>query len=241
VAVVALDGVSVHRAGRQVLDGVTLQIEGPGVVAVIGPNGAGKSTLFAVLAGRLRPSRGTATVAGTVADVLQATAVDPEVGLPVEDVVRMGRYPLRGLRRLRRRDHDAVQAALEAMDLVGLERRTIDALSGGQRQRVLVAQGLAQEADVLLLDEPTAGLDAPSRRRVLEVVRREAAGGRTVLLATHDADEVHAADVALVLAGRVVAFGPPDDVLEDPAVVALFGRRSLRTDVPSVSSSPLAG
>jgi zinc/manganese transport system ATP-binding protein len=228
VSAISLTGVSVRRAGRDVLAGVTLRVEAGTVLAVVGPNGAGKSTLLGVIAGRVRPRAGAVTVAGPVADVLQATAVDPQVRLPVRDVVGMGRYASRGLRPFRRVDRAAVSAAMEAMDLVGLERRTIDALSGGQRQRVLVAQGLAQDGTVLLLDEPTAGLDGPSRRRVLDAARTEAAAGRAVVMATHEVGELLAADRVLVLAGRTVALGPPAAIVDDPDVVELFGRPRLR-------------
>jgi ABC-type Mn2+/Zn2+ transport system ATPase subunit len=102
---------------------------------------------------------------------------------------------------------------MRRLDIEDLANRHLAELSGGQRQRVFVAQGLAQEADVLLLDEPVAGLDLPSAERIREVVADERSAGRTVVIATHDLDEAARADHAVLLAGRVVAAGLPDDVL----------------------------
>ena len=133
-------------------------------LAVIGPNGSGKSTLLGVLAGTIEASSGNFTVTGGgPALVLQSTDVDRSLPITVSDTVSLARYPSLGLfGRFTAKDRSAVEAAMKRLDIADLASRQFHELSGGQRQRTLVAQGLAQEADVLLLDEPVTGLDITS-------------------------------------------------------------------------------
>jgi ABC-type Mn2+/Zn2+ transport system ATPase subunit len=220
---IELDHVSAHRDGRLALRDVSLRIEPRTVTALIGPNGAGKSTLFGLLSGRLRPTAGTIALGGDVAEVLQATAVDPYVRLTVHDVVGMGRYPTSGrLRRFRPADHRAVDHAIVHADLQDLRRRTLDQLSGGQRQRALIAQGIAQDAPILLLDEPAAGLDGISQRRILDMMRALADQGRTVVFSTHHLPDANHADLVVALACSCVCCATPDTALRDASVRALF-------------------
>src|ERR671911_146645 len=121
----------------------------------------------------------------------------------------------------------AVNSSLERLGVADLARRQLHELSGGQRQRVLVAQGLAQEADLLLLDEPVTGLDVVSRELILEAVAAEQAAGRTVVLSTHDLTDARQADRVMLLANRLVAFGAPDEVLTDRPLAAAYGGRVL--------------
>jgi ABC-type Mn2+/Zn2+ transport system ATPase subunit len=203
-------------------------------VALIGPNGSGKSTLLRALAGLTEPRTGALDVPardrrGAVALVLQTTDVDRTLPVTVREAVTMARYAARGpFGRLRRGDRAAVDAALERMGVADLAGRQLHELSGGQRQRVLVAQGLAQEAELLLLDEPVTGLDVVSRDLILDAVVGERAAGRTVLVSTHDLDDARRADLVMLLANRVVAFGPPDDVLTDEPLSDAYGGRVLR-------------
>ena len=174
-----------------------------------------------------------ADVRRRVAYVLQATSVDQYLPVTVREVVGMGRYPLtRRLARVgaaaRRADRVAVDEALDRLELGDLTRRYLGELSGGQRQRVLVAQGLAQAGDVLLLDEPVSGLDVASAERISAIVAEERAAGRTVVVATHDLAEAAAADRAVLLAGRLVAAGDPTDVLCRDHLAAAYGHRLLR-------------
>jgi ABC-type Mn2+/Zn2+ transport system ATPase subunit len=128
----------------------------------------------------------------------------------------------------RRADRAAVDDAIDRLELGGLTRRYLGELSGGQRQRVLVAQGLAQEGEVLLLDEPVSGLDVASAERIAVIVAEERAAGHTVVVATHDLAEAAAADRAVLLAGRLVAAGNPTDVLCRDHLAAAYGDRLLR-------------
>lgn len=220
-----LDRVTAHRGARVALRDVSLHLAAGTITAVVGPNGAGKSTLFGLLSGRLQPTSGSIAVEGSVAEVLQATAVDPRVALTVHDVVCMGRYPSCGhLRRFNPQDRHAVDAAIGQVDLREHRRRSFQHLSGGQRQRALIAQGIAQEAQVLLLDEPTAGLDPGSQDRIMDTMRAESDRGRTVIFATHDLDHAAQADVVVALSCACLCCAPPGEALADPQVVAAVGR-----------------
>ncbi len=218
-----LQAVTAHRGGQLALRDVTLHIDPGTVTAVIGPNGAGKSTLFGLISQRLRPTSGRIEVGGAVAEVLQSTTVDPQVRLTVHDVVCMGRYSSCGtLRRFRGDDRAAVDAALGQVDLSPLARRTLDELSGGQRQRALIAQGIAQDAPVLLLDEPAAGLDGVSQRQVLDVMRVLADSGRTVVFSTHHLPDIACADLVVALSCECVCCASPSAATKDLAVRSLF-------------------
>jgi zinc/manganese transport system ATP-binding protein len=193
--------------GVAALCGVSLTIRPAAVTALAGPNGSGKSTVLGVLAGLLVPRSGTASLPhpARTALVVQRSEVPDRLPLTVRDVVAMGRWPDSGLvRRLGTHDRRVID---ECIILVGLDEhrdRPLGALSGGQRQRALLAQGLAQRADVVLLDEPTTGLDAETRAVVAEVLVAEKARGATVVCVTHDDLALAAADhVFLLEAGQV--------------------------------------
>ena len=236
---ISLHSASVRRGSNEALRNVTFDVPAGTLSAVVGPNGAGKSSLFGLLSGRLDPSAGTAAVSGDVAEVLQSTGIDDDLALTVDDVVRIGRFPSLGLLRpMRAADRRIVDDALDAVDLLPLRRRPVQELSGGQRQRALLAQGLAQAAPILLLDEPTSGLDLPSQRLVLQILRREADRGTTVLFATHDLAEAATADNVIVLACECVCCAPPVDALADPAVTALFGPAALAPDEATAPAAP---
>lgn len=229
---VELHDVVVSRGGRVVLDGVTASLPGGAVTALIGPNGSGKSTLLHVIAGLLDVDRGRLDARGphgagpTIAYVLQGTEVSEHLPISVREVVTMGRYARRGLvGPLRAADRRAVDTAMERLDVADLASRQIRELSGGQRQRAFVAQGLAQDADVLLLDEPVTGLDVVSQRLILDAMSAERAAGRAVVTSTHDLGEAAHADQVLLLAGRLVAAGPPGEVLVSAHLAEAYGHR----------------
>jgi ABC-type Mn2+/Zn2+ transport system ATPase subunit len=160
--------------------------------------------------------------------VLQTTEVQPTLPLTVREAVCMARYAARGpFRRFRPADRAAVREALERMEVADLAGRQIHELSGGQRQRVLVAQGLAQRAELLLLDEPVTGLDVVSRDLIFRAVAGERSAGRTVVLSTHDLADAGRADLVMLLANRLVAFGPPGEALADAPLRVAYGARVL--------------
>lgn len=220
-----------------VLVDAEFEIPSGAVTALVGPNGAGKSSLLNAMVGLLRVVSGRIDVLGgapedgrrRVAYVLQAARVDERLPITVREVVSMGRFARRGpFRRLRREDRIAVDEAMARLEVDGLATRQLHELSGGQRQRVFIAQGLAQQAELLLLDEPVTGLDLVSRRRILEVVDEERAAGRTVIMSTHDLAEAAETDHVLLLSGRVIASGPPSEVLTTDNLSRAYGGRLLR-------------
>ena len=224
-----------------VLDGADFTVPAAAVTAVIGPNGSGKSTLLYLIAGLLEPVAGShLTVldasAGSernrVSLVLQSTEVSARLPVTVREVVAMGRFARRGLlgwSRATDRDADrrAVDDAMARLEVDQLANQQVNELSGGQRQRVFVAQGLAQQADLLLLDEPVTGLDMVSRQRILDVARREADGGTAVVMTTHDLNEAAEADHVLLLTGGRVVQGPPAVVLVPDVLREAYGGRLL--------------
>lgn len=212
------------------LSSLTIDVPTGTSLAVVGANGSGKSTLLGALVGLHKPTAGHARVhAGAPALVLQATQVADNLAITVRDAVRLGRYPTVGLlRRFGRQDHQAVSHALERMKVEHLADVELHRLSGGQRQRVLLAQGLAQQSDVLLLDEPMTGLDLVSRQVVLDTVADELAADRTVVMTTHSLADAAVCDLVLLLANTAVAFGPPADVLTEANLRQTFGHRIMQ-------------
>lgn len=180
---------------------LTTSIPASVVTAVVGENGCGKSTLLALIAGVLRPRHGTVDVpAAQVALAVQRSQVSDTFPITVAEAVEMGRWRRLGLlRRPSRRDRDVVGYWMSEFGLDELENRRLGDLSGGQRQRVLLAQAFAQEAAVLLLDEPTTGLDAAGAEVLDRQLRRLAAVGTTIVVATHDTELVTGVEHRIVL------------------------------------------
>lgn len=231
------DAVRVHdlvvRYDRVVaLDGANLSVGFSEALGIVGPNGSGKSTLLKSIAGLLEPTSGTVEVLGrkpqalspgTIAYVPQIEAVDWTFPASVYDVVAMGRFPRLGvLGRFGAQDRAAVNRALESLGMTALAKRHISALSGGQQQRVFVARAIAQEPKLLLLDEPTTGVDAATEEALRKVVRELVAGGLPVIMTTHDLDRASEwFDRLMVLDRRVLAIGKPDAVLESGAYTTI--------------------
>jgi ABC-type Mn2+/Zn2+ transport system ATPase subunit len=223
-----------------VLSGVDLDVFAGSTLAVLGPNGSGKSTLLGVLAGTVQPSSGSAVVAGPPpAFVLQSTDVDRSLPITVLDTVSLARYPSLGLlRRFREVDRDAVTAALERLDVADLASRQLHELSGGQRQRVLVAQGLAQDSTVLLLDEPITGLDLTSQTIILDVIDEQVEAGRVVVVTTHALDDARRCDQVLLLDTKAIAVGPPSEVLTERHLREAFGGGFIRVGDKLILDDP---
>lgn len=195
----------------EVFTGLTIDFPESACTAVTGPNGCGKSTLLGLIAGLLRPHHGTVDVAGVdnIALAVQRDQVEQTFPITVSEVVAMGRWRRLGLlRRPARDDRDIVDYWITELGLDELRSRRIGDLSGGQRQRALLAQAFAQQAAILLLDEPTAGLDADSAETVHRQLRRLADSGTTIVAATHDADAITRFDHHVDLAAGVQYVGP---------------------------------
>jgi len=217
---------------RYALEGLSFRVSRGERIAVVGPNGAGKSTLLRLIAGTLRPDRGRVAIYGhgpgghiCIAYVPQRSQVDWRFPVTVEDVVMMGRVGQIGLlRRPGRADWALARASLERVGAANLAHKGIGELSGGQQQRVFLARALAQEAELLLLDEPLNGLDLPTQNAIIDILddlRRE---GVTVLLATHDLDlAAERFDRIMLLNRQLVAFEPPADALRADNLLRAYG------------------
>jgi iron complex transport system ATP-binding protein len=221
------------------VDGVDLEVRSGELIAIIGPNGAGKSTLLSLFAGMLEPAEGRVLLGGRplgecaprerarqVAIVPQFLDRLPEV--LVRDFVLGGRYShLGAFGRPREHDREAVAAALEACDASGLGDRLLTRISGGQRQRVLIARALAQEAPVLLVDEPTSSLDPEHQLAVFDLLARQTCEGRAVLVVTHDLNlaSQFATRMLLVQDGRIAAEGDAEAVLCREVLTGVYGDR----------------
>ncbi|BBM69906.1 ABC transporter ATP-binding protein [Rhodothermus marinus] len=232
---VAANGLRVALGGRTILDGLTFEIPAGSFVGLLGPNGSGKTTLIRTISGVLpytghlslrgRPLRSwpRRALARQVAVVRQAPTL--AFDFTVEDIVLLGRAPHKGwLEPFTAADRARVREALAAVDLADAAHRLIHTLSGGEQQRVFLAQALAQEADLLLLDEPTAHLDVHYQFEFLDRVRGLVAEGRTVVAVFHDLSlAARYADRLLVLhRGRLVADGPPAEVLAEALIARVF-------------------
>lgn len=205
--VARLTDVQVSFDGRAALSGVDVSILRASLTVITGPNGAGKSTLLEVLGGTRASISGRRSVSGTLAFVPQRAAVPPGLPVSVKDVVSVGVWGRLGLwRRMDSAARETVERSMERLGVSALARHPFASLSGGQQQRTLLAQGLARGADLLLLDEPTTGLDAASALRIRAVLREEAEGGVAVVCVSHDPAVIGDAEWRISLhEGRVCA------------------------------------
>lgn len=219
------------------LDGVQLELEAGELVVVLGPNGSGKTTLLRLLGGLLAPREGQVRAGGEpllglsyrrrarkLAMVPQGLRALPQA--TVEAFVDGGRYCHRGLLgRIDPADAHVVARALADCDVEGLGERMLDEVSGGQAQRVLIARALAQEAEVLLVDEPTSSLDPEHQIRVFELLARLTREGRGVVVVTHDLNlaSQFATRILLLAEGRVAAQGSADEVLCPAVLTPVYG------------------
>jgi iron complex transport system ATP-binding protein len=228
-------------AGAPALPGVqdvTVRIERGRVVGILGPNGSGKTTLLRLLAGMLRPESGTVTLNGAnVASLPRAALARSVAVVPQEthlsfdysvlEIALMGRYPHLGTFALEGpRDVAIARDALDATGTLALERRSFATLSGGEKQRVVIASALAQEAEILLLDEPTASLDLGYQFDVASLLARlNRERDLTVVVATHDLNFAASlcTSVVMLSGGRVVAAGPTGDTITALSIQALYG------------------
>jgi ABC-type Mn2+/Zn2+ transport system ATPase subunit len=226
------EALAVGYGRHAVVDGLGFALPAGASLALVGTNGSGKTTLIRTVVGLLAPVGGRLSVLGgapgtapaRVAYLGQFRRAGFVLPLRAADVVAMGRFPARGLLgRMRAEDRRAVADAMARMGIADLADAPLPSLSGGQQQRVYLAQALAWGADLLVLDEPTAGLDPGGRALLAAALAAERARGVASIVATHDIRDAMEADLALLLAGHVVAFGPPAEVITKDALLATFG------------------
>lgn len=251
-APLAVEDLVMAYDAEPVIDGLDLVVPGGSFTVVVGPNGCGKSTLLRALARTMKPRRGRVLLDGVPVASMRGKEVARRVALlpqspiapeaiTVGDLVARGRYPHQGLlRQWSLEDGRAVAAALAATETVDLRDRLVSSLSGGQRQRVWLAMALAQETDVLLLDEPTTFLDIAHQYEVLSLCSRLHAEGRTLVAVLHDLNQAarFATHLVVMRDGAVVAQGVPAEIITAKLVEAVFGLPARIVPDP-VSGTPL--
>ncbi len=229
---VMVDRIVVQYDRVRALDGVSLALAAGTALGIVGPNGSGKSTLLKTVAGLVKPLSGSVRIfgvapsdvaPGTIGYVPQIEDVDFAFPVNVRDVVSMGRYPHLGpFARFSAHDRRVVADAIDALDLGPLADRHISELSGGQQQRAFVARAIAQEPRLLLLDEPTTGVDAATEDALLDLIRDLVRTGMPVMMTTHDLDRAPEwFDRLVVVDRRVLADGAPRDVLASGAYASI--------------------
>ncbi|MFN2400099.1 MAG: metal ABC transporter ATP-binding protein [Gemmatimonadaceae bacterium] len=227
-SLVKFEGVSLGYGRRAVLTGLTFDIPEGDFLGLVGPNGAGKTTILRAILGSLNPTTGTVTRAPNLrfGYVPQRDQVDYTFPLKVLDVVLMGRYDRIGLgRRPKASDRERARAALEHVGIADLAERPLHALSGGQKQRTLIARALVGEPNILVLDEPTSGMDLVSTTQILGLVRELHERDRlTVLMVSHALNEVanYVERIALVLEGRF-RIGTVDAIMNEATLSSMYG------------------
>src|SRR6056297_2206364 len=224
-----------YRNGHTALRDASFEIPRGTVTALVGVNGAGKSTLFKAIMGFVPVAQGQITLLGRpvrealrnnlVAYVPQSEEVDWAFPVLVEDVVMMGRYGHMGLmRRASRADHDAVDQALARVGMQDYRHRQIGELSGGQRKRVFLARALAQEGQVILLDEPFTGVDVKTEHQIVALLRDLRDEGRVMLVSTHNLGSVpEFCDRTVLMKGTVLSFGPTETTFTRENLEKTFG------------------
>lgn len=232
--VLNLRHVNLRYGSQFALDDITFHLQGGERVAVVGPNGAGKSTLLKLVAGVLHPTGGDVTVYGSgpsghvcIGYIPQRSQVDWQFPVSVADVVMMGRIAKLGLLGWpKKNDWDMVHSAIAAVGIADLYSRQIGELSGGQQQRMFIARALAQEAELMLMDEPLSGLDTPAQEGLLTLLDSLRQRDVTVMLATHDLEQAgRYFDLILLLNHRIIAFGTAEEVLRPTFLLEAYGGR----------------
>jgi len=224
---------SVSYDRKRVLNNIFLEIEEGHRYGILGPNGSGKSTLLKAMLGLIDDYTGTIQVLGQdvqkvrkrVVYVPQRSEIDFTFPATVRDVVLMGRYPhKRVFQRLNAEDNAMAEEAMRELDILNLQDRQIGELSGGQQQRTFLARALAQRAEVLLLDEPFVGVDIPTEEKIIEVLRKLSAAGKTLMVVHHDLQAVpDYFDHVILLNQRLIGYGPTEEVFTPDILKRAFG------------------
>ena len=230
---ISVADLSVSYDRKRVLSNIFLEIERGHRYGILGPNGSGKSTLLKAMLGLIDDYTGTIDIMGEqVSDVRrrlvyvpQRSEIDFTFPATVHDVVLMGRYPhKRVFQRLNAEDKRLAEEAMRELDILNLRDRQIGELSGGQQQRTFLARALAQQAEILFLDEPFVGVDIPTEEKIIEVLRRLSTAGKTLMVVHHDLQAVpDYFDHVILLNQRLIAYGPTKEVFTSDILRQTFG------------------
>ncbi len=230
--VLEVSHLNLRYGNRTILEDISFTLEQGQRIAVVGPNGAGKSTLFKVIAGVIAPTTGKVYVYGErpsghicIAYVPQRTQVDWQFPVNIYDVVMMGRVGVLGIARLPgKQDHQLVRHCLEIVGLSDLATRQISELSGGQQQRMFIARALAQQAEIILMDEPLNGLDIPSQEAIFSILNTLQENNVTVMVATHDLHQAaEKFDRVMLLNRTLLGLGSAAQVLTPENLLQTYG------------------
>ena len=233
-SVIELSGVDFGYTSSPVVEDISLRIDSGEYAAVVGPNGSGKSTLMKLMLGLLRPDEGSAKLFGELSHqfddgsrlgyVAQHASASKEMPITVREVVKMGRFPHVGFGRLSSEDWDIVDRALDTVGMTAFADRRVTQLSGGQRQRAFIARALASEADLLVLDEPTVGVDIESVEAFYDLLDALNQDGITILLIEHDLGTVtEHADRVICLNKQIYFDGTTSEFVDSDALGRAFG------------------
>ncbi len=230
---VSVKGLSVSYDKKRVLTNIYLEIKAGEIYGVIGPNGAGKSTLFKAILGLIEINTGTILINGKsiktqrkrVVYVPQKTDVDWNFPATVFDVVLMGRYPHKKVfSRINKADREITMNALKEVGMEHFKKRQIGELSGGQQQRVFLARALCQEADIFLLDEPFVGVDMTTEEKIIQILKKLTAEGKTLLVVHHDLSSVeNYFDNVILLNQRLIAYGKTESTFTKNNIAKAYG------------------
>lgn len=233
MSTISVKGLSVSFDRKRVLTNIYLEIEKGKIYGVIGPNGAGKSTLFKAMLDLLEVDNGTVKIEGQSIDkvrkkvvyVPQKNDVDWQFPATVFDIVMMGRYPHKKVfQRLNQTDEDIAMQALEEVGMTAFKNRQIGELSGGQQQRVFIARALCQESDIFFLDEPFVGVDITTEDKIIQILKRLAKEGKTLLVVHHDLSTVRKYfDKVILLNQRMIAYGDTATVFNEENIARAYG------------------
>ena len=235
-----LEGISFHYGSDQILDKVTLQVRRGDFLALLGPNGSGKSTLIRIILGLMKPESGNVRIMGYDLDAFKSwdrigyvpqkvTNLDPLFPASVREVVAMGMLPHKKWPRfLRPGDEDIIDEALDQMEMGGYKNRRVWALSGGQQQRVFIARALASQPEIIVLDEPTAGVDGVTQGRFYDMLERlNKEKGVSLVLVTHDIGVVTKyVNKVACLNQKLIFHGSHEEFCNSEQAVTLFGPES---------------
>lgn len=236
---------TVQYPSGNALEALDLEVRDGEFLGIIGPNGSGKTTLLKAILGLILATRGSVQVFDCACEALrchhrarigyvpQKERADPAFPITVRETVMMGRYSSIGLLRYPgQKDREIVQDALQKVDMAELADQPLGHLSGGQQQRILIARALAQEPDVLLLDEPTTGIDAPTQHVILDLIHHlHREQGLTILLVSHDINQLSPiVDRLALLKNRLYALGTPREVLKQEVLSQIYGKEVVVTD-----------